>query len=286
MRYEFEVGDYVKLIANKTRSSKPIGYIGKVLRTKMFLGFGVCCELDSDEISWSQFSDLTLATKAEYEAYHKPKSIAKFKVGDKVKLIANTISSCNPIGYIDFIREVRESDMGIWQYRIGSGIGNWSLESDLELYTESKFKVGDKVRILTDNLDRSFFQRARYYLAEAMRRGGSVFIVDKVTNNGRPEWNDQFIKLKGYRYVHPVDCFELAKEDEWATIVVKDKELCGYKVEQSASSSFIKIGCKAISRGEVQGFLNVCEKFSITRVYSEYVKGQSIGLDAIKEALK
>ena len=36
MRYEFEVGDYVKLIANKSASSHSIGYIGKVIQVQNF----------------------------------------------------------------------------------------------------------------------------------------------------------------------------------------------------------------------------------------------------------
>ena len=36
MRYEYEVGDYVEIIANKSNSSHPIGYIGKITRIDEF----------------------------------------------------------------------------------------------------------------------------------------------------------------------------------------------------------------------------------------------------------
>src|SRR5574343_572855 len=154
MRYEFEVGDYVKLIANKTKSSKPIGYVGKVLRTKMFSGFGVCCALDSDDMSWSSFSDLAPATKAEYEAYHKPKP--KFKVGDKVKLVGNSRASRFNIGNILSILEVYLGSDYIC-YRLGeiNSFCPWTNESDLELYTEPQFKIGDWVKVKPDAKDSS-----------------------------------------------------------------------------------------------------------------------------------
>src|SRR5574343_584815 len=177
MRYEFEVGDYVKLIANKTKSSKPIGYVGKVLRTKMFSGFGVCCALDSDDMSWSSFSDLAPATKAEYEAYHKPKP--KFKVGDKVKLVGNSRASRFNIGDILSILEV---DLGSDYicYRLGerNSFCPWTNESDLELYTEPQFKVGDWV---TDDNARNVYKIGRIYNGKYYPSSSSWY----TTQNGK-----------------------------------------------------------------------------------------------------
>lgn len=217
MRYEFEVGDYVKLIANQSLSSHSIGYIGKVAKVQNFPRAempGIWYDIDGGGATWSHYSELVPATKAEYEAYHKPKP--KFKVGDKVKLVGNSRASRFNIGDILSILEVYLGSNYIC-YRLGetNSFCPWTNESDLELYTKPQLKVGN-----------------------------------------------------------------------WATIVPVEKTLCGHIVEQPKSSSYMKIGCKTISKAEVQTFLNLCEKFDITKVMSGYVKDKSITLDAIKEALK
>lgn len=280
MRYEFEVGDYVKLIANKTISSKPIGYIGKVLRTKMFPGFGVCCALDSDDMSWSQFSDLAPATKAEYEAYHKSKP--KFKVGDWVKVKPDAKDSSAGRNLPGFI------------LKIGSIGDNYNEKGKyISDYEDSNSYVNNYSHGIYFNelVPATYGEIKQHLLAEASRRGfkpGVYYIMSSDRN--RAVINPEFYSSSHSQYnLHCGYGCGLIYNDstgEWATILPAEKELYGYKVNKTKGSSLINIGCKAISEGEIQGFLNVCEKFSITGVYSEYVKGQSIDLDAIKEALK
>lgn len=158
MRYEYEVGDYVKIIANLSMSKYPIGYIGSVIETYNFPNAeleGMWARLNEEYASWSHFSELEPATKAEYEAYHKPK------------------------------------------------------------LPECKFKVGDKVKLLVDKVSKSFYTEALHYSNRLLQNSNSVFIVEAVTSNGRLEWVSQFIKVKGYHYEHPIDCFELYTEPQF-----------------------------------------------------------------------
>jgi hypothetical protein len=60
--------------------------------------------------------------------------MTKFKLGDQVKLIANTSGSDNEAGDVGIITEVDES---VPDYRVqvegGPDCANWSKEEDLEL---------------------------------------------------------------------------------------------------------------------------------------------------------
>lgn len=71
----------------------------------------------------------------------------KFKVGDKVRLIANTIGSSNEIGFKGLVTETITFNGG-YRYRVSSsgrpGFCDWSDESDLELVEERKI-IGYKL---------------------------------------------------------------------------------------------------------------------------------------------
>jgi hypothetical protein len=422
MRYEFEVGDYVKIIANASNSKHPIGYVGKVLKSENFPkakmpGLWYVIE-EKEGGTYSHGSELVIATKAEYESYHKPEYVEcihnKGALSDqlilgkiyKVDLIKSTNDDLWLIGFGTRIYRGLNPP-ATTNYNGYSGFKSSTKEAfDAQNKPKAKFKVGDKVKLLTDKVSKSFYTEALHYSNRLLQDSNSVFIVEAITSNGVPQWNNQFIRVKGYDYEHPIDCFELYTEPQfrvgdwvyftgkgnsivtstwhigkvgkiaiiesghledninlgwcanyisgfrlateaeikshllkeaerrgfkpgvsykmndsvntavanvdffvnmnskynlhcgygcgliyndstgkWATIVPQDKELCGHKVVKPEGSSIISIGCKSISRGEIQGFLNVCEKFDITRIQSSYVK-DTITLQDIKEALK
>lgn len=58
----------------------------------------------------------------------------KFKVGDKVRLTGNREESCNPIGFVGYVRETSIKCYRVTSTMSGSvGLGNWSHVGDLEL---------------------------------------------------------------------------------------------------------------------------------------------------------
>jgi hypothetical protein len=66
----------------------------------------------------------------------------KFKVGDLVRIIENKFDSCNNIGDIGYVVEVRESRQFNFIYRVSKTNdveerGNLSREDDLELVNQS-----------------------------------------------------------------------------------------------------------------------------------------------------
>jgi len=362
MRYEFEVGDYVEIIANESNSSHPIGYIGKITRIDIFpkvelantsiiskyVPIKYWANLDEHPSGWSDISEIKISTKEAYEAYHKP------KLPEYVECIYNEGPLSNELilGKIYKVDLIKSTDDDLWLIGFGTGIyrglnppastnyGGYSgfkfsskEAFDAQNKLQPKFKIGDWVyftgkgdSIITSTWyigkigkiksieklsfgynvgfdgcsnEISGFRLAteseikEYLLKEADRRGFKAGVSYIPTAGGSSEtalYNPRFYHSR--LSVYDLECglgrglIYKDTEDKWATIVPKDKELCGYKVVKPEGSSIISIGCKSISRGEIQGFLNVCDKFNITGVYSEFVKGQSIGLDAIKEALK
>lgn len=70
--------------------------------------------------------------------------MSKFKVGDKVRIVANRGCSVNDIGDVGVVTDLVELD--VYEYRVKVGdrtkLHNWSYEDDLELVTENTLQVG------------------------------------------------------------------------------------------------------------------------------------------------
>jgi len=86
----------------------------------------------------------------------------KFKVGDKVKILSKSTGSSwgscrdsypNNIGYVTGYED--DNIVTVWKF-MDKDNGNFFLEKDLELIKEIKFKIGDKVKILSKSTGRSW----------------------------------------------------------------------------------------------------------------------------------
>lgn len=278
MRYEFEVGDYVKIIANKSTSSHSIGYIGKVTQVQDFPRAempGIWYNIDNGKTTWSHYSEVVPATKEAYEAQNKPKP--KFKVGDWIKII-NSGGGTHPddVGMISKI--VSTTAIGIYP--------EYTIEiADMKKGNYDKFLDPKVIRLATKA------EVKQHLLAEASRRGFKIGVSYKTSDTGRntaytnPElyanMNSRFNLHCGYGCGLIYNDFT----SEWATIVPDEKKLCGHMVKKG--EYYTSIGCKDIRNQDLDGFITTCDFFNVTDIWATIgtTRYQTTFKD-IKEALK
>lgn len=165
------------------------------------------------------------------------------KVGDKVKLSQN--AGTHPTGYVseDLFRKepiavkawsgsfiidgFKFIDGATYISLIGAG---YLIATEVELdkketsETLCKFKVGDKVRFLPDNMETSFYSAAKVYSRRLKENPNDIFTVSAVGSNGIPSWSYMFIMVRedSRGSWHPVDCFELVKDKDITMVAEGD----------------------------------------------------------------
>lgn len=136
INYEFEVGDYVKVIKSENGGNCKFGDIKRI--NNIHPSARLIYDLGNNNGCWYAAYELApvSATKAEFDAFNK--SQVKFKVGDWVKLVSNRCMSSRRIGDIARINNIKESD--VIYYDLGSDNGIWSYKTDLVLATTKEIE--------------------------------------------------------------------------------------------------------------------------------------------------
>lgn len=143
MKTEFEVGDWVTITKSSTNwnSHSMDRLVGKTVKITSITNASNQL-IKFDDCSWcawifehghfreATYEEISRATVGE------PKSHQTFKAGDKVRLIANTSSSCNKVGDIGVCIGNAEDDEIKVDVPGTTNPGNWSKFSDLEHYVE------------------------------------------------------------------------------------------------------------------------------------------------------
>lgn len=165
------------------------------------------------------------------------------KVGDKVKLSQN--AGTHPQGYVSnnlsrkepivvkawsgsfIIDGFKFIDGATYISLIGAG---YLIATEVELDKKGtseplcKFKVGDKVRFIPDNMETSFYSAAIAYSKPLKEKSDDIFTVAEVGSNGVPTWQYMFIRVMEDKdmFWHPIDCFELVKDKDITEVAEGD----------------------------------------------------------------
>lgn len=279
-KYNFKIGDWVKVV-KKIKSADADRYEGEVVKIGSINNFnsygngGYIGEYQESNLKcYSQgglyFDEIRLATYDEVEKHLLEEAKKRgYVAGVRIKGVKNPAGVSPTEKVIDKVRFGISSETGYYLYSMSNYIyveGQWAT------ILKESFKVGDKVRILTDRLDKSFYSGAEYYLRDAINSGSSIFTVDHIGNNGRKEWDNQFIKLKGYDYSHPIDCFELVKEEPIT--------IAGYGAKFGLRNQ-VSFGCRTYIKSDIDELIRSMERFKITNVTID--TGNDINIETIRK---
>jgi len=130
--YKPQKGDKVKLIANRAKSGMTIGAIGIV--STMYSDH-CCIQVEGRGSYYNYFDDLEFVSGPTKST----PSTSKFKVGDTVKITANTNSSVNRVGDIGITKKY-ETSSDTWKVLVPGrpDLSNWTRADEMVLHTDSK----------------------------------------------------------------------------------------------------------------------------------------------------
>lgn len=126
-KQQFKPGD--KVICTSPGKEGFVGVVGHIYRVKNVSKTGTWLDLEVSGDSGNHWG-VSLDRFKLYEG--KGSTMAKFKVGDRVKLVKNTCDSMHKVGFVGYVTEYRKAE--------NSDYGNWSYETDLVAFPEVQYE--------------------------------------------------------------------------------------------------------------------------------------------------